>query len=56
LAYYELGFVGSAQKINERLIKMLTQLLRLSETRYAAGEGLQQDVLQAQVEVSKLLD
>ncbi len=56
LAYYELGFVGSAQKINEKLIKMLTQLLRVSETRYAAGQGLQQDVLQAQVELSKLLD
>jgi cobalt-zinc-cadmium efflux system outer membrane protein len=56
LAYYELGFVGSAQNINERLIKMLTQLLRVSETRYAAGQGLQQDVLHAQVELSKLLD
>jgi outer membrane protein, heavy metal efflux system len=55
-AYYELGFVTSGQKINERLIDMLTQLLRVSETRYAAGQGLQQDVLQAQVEVSKLLD
>ena len=56
MGYYELGFVGSAQKSNERLIKMLTQLLKVSETRYAAGQGLQQDVLQAQVEVSKLLD
>ncbi|MBW2491727.1 MAG: TolC family protein [Deltaproteobacteria bacterium] len=55
-AYYELGFVASGQKINERLINMLTQLLRVSESRYAAGQGLQQDVLQAQVEVSKLLD
>ena len=55
-AYYELGFVSSGQKINERLIKMLTQLLKVSESRYAAGQGLQQDVLQAQVEVSKLLD
>jgi len=54
--YYELGFVASGQKINERLINMLTQLLRVSESRYAAGQGLQQDVLQAQVEVSKLLD
>lgn len=54
--YYELGFVTSGQKTNERLIKMLTQLLRVSETRYAAGQGLQQDVLQAQVELSKLLD
>jgi len=55
-AYYELGFVASGQKINERLISKLTQLLRVSETRYAAGQGLQQDVLQAQVELSKLLD
>ena len=55
-AYYELGFVASSQKINERLIKMLNQLLRVSETRYATGQGLQQDVLQAQVEMSKLLD
>ena len=54
--YYELGFVASGQKINQLLINMLTQLLRVSETRYAAGQGLQQDVLQAQVEVSKLLD
>ncbi len=55
-SYYELGFVASGQKINDRLIKMLTQLLRVSETRYASGQGLQQDVLQAQVELSKLLD
>jgi cobalt-zinc-cadmium efflux system outer membrane protein len=54
--YYELGFVASSQKINDRLIKLLTQLLRVSETRYAAGQGLQQDVLHAQVELSKLLD
>ena len=34
----------------------MTQLLKVSETRYASGQGLQQDVLQAQVEVSKLID
>jgi len=55
-AYYELGFVTSSQKINERLTKMLNQLLRVSEMRYSTGQGLQQDVLQAQVEISKLLD
>lgn len=55
-AYYDLGFVTSGQKTNERLINMLTQLLKVSETRYASGQGLQQDVLEAQVEVSKLLD
>jgi outer membrane protein TolC len=55
-AYYELGFVSSSQKINDRLIRILNQLLRVSETRYSTGVGLQHDVLQAQVEISKLLD
>ena len=55
-AYYELGFVVSNYEINERLTDMVTQLLKVAETRYASGEGLQQDVLQAQVELSRLLD
>jgi cobalt-zinc-cadmium efflux system outer membrane protein len=56
IAYYELGFVLTNHEINERLTDMVTQLLKVAETRYASGEGLQQDVLQAQVELSKLLD
>jgi len=56
IAYYELGFVVTSHEINERLTDMVTQLLKVAETRYASGEGLQQDVLQAQVELSKLLD
>jgi len=55
-AYYELGFVLTNHEINERLTDMVTQLLKVAETRYASGEGLQQDVLQAQVELSRLLD
>ena len=55
-AYYELGFTASNLEINQRLTEMVTQLLKVAETRYASGEGLQQDVLQAQVELSKLLD
>ncbi len=54
--YYELGFVQRRQEINKRLIQMVKQLLRVSETKYAAGQGLQGDVLQAQVEMSKLMD
>jgi outer membrane protein TolC len=56
IAYYELGFVLTNHGINERLTEMVTQLLKVAETRYASGEGLQQDVLQAQVELSKLID
>lgn len=54
--YYELGFVAASQKINQRLVGTLQQLLGVSETKYASGQGLQQDVLQAQVELSKLID
>lgn len=55
-AYYQLGFTVTSLNINDRLIVMVKQLLRVAETRYGTGKGLQQDVLQAQVELSKLLD
>jgi outer membrane protein TolC len=54
--YYELGFITSSLETNKRLTEIVNQLLRVAETRYATGRGLQQDVLQAQVELSKLLD
>lgn len=56
VTHYQLGFISSSLEINDRLNKIVSQLLRVAETRYATGRGLQQDVLQAQVELSKLLD
>jgi len=56
LAYYDLGFTARSLEINQRLSEIVNQLLQVAETRYATGQGLQQDVLQAQVESSKLLD
>ncbi len=56
ITYYDLGFVVSSLKTNKRLTDIVSQLLGVAETRYATGRGLQQDVLQAQVELSKLLD
>ena len=56
VAYYELGFIAESLAINERLANLVEQLLRGAETRYATGEGLQQNVLQAQVEQSTLID
>ena len=55
-AYYQLGFVATSVQINARLTDIVNQLLEVAETRYATGNGLQQDVLQAQVEMSKLID
>ncbi len=54
--YYEIGLTAKSLEINKRLTDMVSQLLRVAETRYASGMGLQHDVLQAQVELSKLLD
>lgn len=54
--YFELGFVATSQEINARLTGMVDQILRVAETGYTAGRGLQQDILLAQVELSKLLD
>ncbi len=56
VAYYELGFVATSLETNAQLTDIVSQLLGVAETRYATGRGLQQDVLQAQVELSKLLD
>lgn len=56
MVYYEFGFVHKSLETNQRLTEIVNQLLRVAETRYATGRGLQQDVLQAQVELSKLLD
>lgn len=56
VTYYELGFIAKSIETNERLTEIVNQLLVVAETRYATGRGLQQDVLQAQVELSKLLD
>ncbi|MFO7557445.1 MAG: TolC family protein [Desulfobacterales bacterium] len=54
--YYQLGIIEINLDINHRLMEMVKQLIQVSETRYSSGKGLQQDVLQAQVELSNLLD
>lgn len=56
LTFYDLGFAETGIRINAQLTEEISQLLQVAETRYATGRGLQQDVLQAQVELGKLLD
>ena len=55
-AYYELGFVVASLEINERLTNHMDQIVQVAEARYGSGKGLQQDILQAQVEQSLLMD
>jgi outer membrane protein TolC len=55
VAWAELGFAQKAQKITNRNIDLLRQLAETAEARYRVGNGLQQDVLRSQVELTVLL-
>jgi outer membrane protein, heavy metal efflux system len=52
--WYQLLFIDRSLEIVEKNILVVDDLTRLSETLYGVGRGLQQDVLKAQVERSKM--
>jgi cobalt-zinc-cadmium efflux system outer membrane protein len=54
--WYDLDFIERSLETNHHLEEMVTQILRVAETRYATGKGLLQDILAAQVQISTLLD
>lgn len=55
-AYYELAFLDQAVGIIERNQKLLTNFVRVTESRYGVGTGGQQDVLKARVELARLAE
>lgn len=55
-AYYSLLFYDQALKITRKNIEVLDGFIRMTESNYETGRGLQQDILKAQVERSKLID
>jgi outer membrane protein TolC len=55
-AWAELGFARRALDITDRNIQLLRQLASTAEARYRVGNGLQQDVLRAQVELTARLE
>ena len=56
VAYHEMGTTLEALETNAKLREVLGVMLRVAESRYATGQGKQQDILQAQVEHNQLLD
>jgi cobalt-zinc-cadmium efflux system outer membrane protein len=54
MAYYQLFFVNKAKEITEKNKDLLSDIAKLAETKYMVGQGLQQDVLSAHLELSKL--
>jgi len=54
LAYFEYFFAHKALDITLKDKDLLEKLAKIAEVRYQVGKGLQQDVLRAQVEISRL--
>ena len=54
--YYDLYAVDRALETVQKNKDLMEQMVQVAETKYATGSGLQQDVLRAQVELSKLED
>jgi cobalt-zinc-cadmium efflux system outer membrane protein len=55
-AYYDLSHIYRTTEVTQRNKNILENFVKIAETRYAVGEGIQQDVLKAHVEVSRMLD
>jgi len=54
--YYDLSHNYRTTEVVQRNKKILEDFAKIAETRYAVGEGIQQDVVKAHVEVSKMVD
>ena len=56
LAYFDLSLVMESTRITENNKRVLEQLSKIAENRYAVGQASQADVLKAQTQLSKMND
>ncbi len=56
VVYNNLSFIDKAIEITENNRELLEEFVKIAETKYAVGKGLQQDVLKSQVELSRMID
>ena len=54
--WWQLHYLDRALETVDMNLNLLRQFVTVAETKYETGEGLQQDVLLAQLELSKLMD
>lgn len=55
-SYFELWYLNKAINIVSKNKDLLEKFTKIAEAKYTVGKGLQQDILKAQVEISKLTD
>jgi cobalt-zinc-cadmium efflux system outer membrane protein len=53
-SYYEIIFLTKSIEVLEKNKKLLKELRKISESYYVSGQGLKQDIIKADVEISKL--
>jgi outer membrane protein TolC len=56
LSYYELCYIQTAIDITRQNKSLLEQFVKIAQSKYTVGKGIQQDVIKAQVELSKSLE
>ena len=55
-AYFDLYYLTKAIGVVTKTKVLLEQFTKIAEVRFSVGKGIQQDVLKAQVEFSKLIE
>ncbi|RJQ85422.1 MAG: TolC family protein [Desulfobacteraceae bacterium] len=55
-AFYDLSHVHRATEVTRRNKTILEDFAHLAQTRYSVGQGIQEDVIRVQVEISRMLD
>jgi len=55
-AYYDLSHNYRTTEVTQRNKRILEDFAKIAEARYSVGEGIQQDVFKAHVEVFKMVD
>ena len=56
LRYYDYAYLEQALETVSKDRDLLQQFLKIAEARYAVGKGIQQDILQAQIQLTVLLE
>jgi outer membrane protein TolC len=56
ISFLEYCFLKAATETTQRNKTLLEQFITIAESKYSVGKGIQQDVLKAQVERSKIMD
>jgi len=55
-SFYDLSHVYRAEEVARRNKGLLEELAKITQTRYSLGQGIQEDLIRIQVEISKMLD